>query len=128
MNEQTSIDWFNSIKPDGLDDFKIDFAVAVENALNFAEKKRVDLARDLQVSPARITKVLRGDSNLTMEVMHKIAMALNHKIHINLVPDKLTYKCFTRITSPIRCLQARVTIEAAGNIQIKNYEESQKAA
>lgn len=84
MKENPSIDWYNSVEVDALDNLKLDFAVAVEHALTDSGKKRVDLAKELHVSSARITKVLRGDSNLTMEIMHKIAKAFGHTIHIHL--------------------------------------------
>jgi transcriptional regulator with XRE-family HTH domain len=69
-------------------DLKLDFALAIEHALSKSGKKRADLARELGVSPSRITAILRGEENLTMEVMHKLAVAVGHKISIGISPAR----------------------------------------
>lgn len=79
-----SLDWFRNLEPDGFEDLKLEFAVAIERALIASGKNRIELASAVGVSPARITKVLCGDSNLTMQVMHKLADALGQKIHLKL--------------------------------------------
>lgn len=99
MLNQNSFDWYNTIANDDLDDFKIDFAVAVERALEHTDKRRVELAADLGVTPSRITKVLSGESNLTMEMMHRIAEALDHKVQIHLSPKCANGRWMGMITS-----------------------------
>ncbi|MFZ2657865.1 MAG: helix-turn-helix transcriptional regulator [Victivallales bacterium] len=49
---------------------------------------RVELAKRLGVSPAYITKVLRGHANLTIESLAKIAFALGKKWECSMVDVK----------------------------------------
>jgi len=90
----SSTEWFNALKSDEFEDFKLDFAVSLGKALNSSGKNRTELAAALGVSQARITKVLRGDANLTMELMYKLVNALEHKIHINVAPKGVKAQWF----------------------------------
>jgi transcriptional regulator with XRE-family HTH domain len=47
---------------------------------------RAELARRLGTSPAYVSKVLRGDANLTLATITKLAMALGRTVHIGLEP------------------------------------------
>ena len=47
--------------------------------------KRADLARSIESSTAYVTKVMRGDANLTLETMTKLAMAVNGRIEVRIV-------------------------------------------
>ncbi|MYM68021.1 helix-turn-helix domain-containing protein [Pseudoduganella sp. FT55W] len=85
-----ALNWYSTLASDDLDDLKLDFAIAIERALVNAGKKRADLARELGVSPSRITAILRGEENLTMEVMHKLAVAVGYKIRIDISPASAT--------------------------------------
>lgn len=89
----TALNWYSALASDELDDLKLDFAVAIERALAASGKKRSDLARELAVSPSRITAILRGDENLTMEVMHKMAAAVGHKISVQISPTSADERC-----------------------------------
>lgn len=52
---------------------------------------RAELARRVGVSPAYITKVFRGNVNLTLESMCKLTLALNASPRVHVAPnDKLT--------------------------------------
>jgi transcriptional regulator with XRE-family HTH domain len=46
---------------------------------------RVELAQALDVSPAYVTKILRGDVNFTLDTMSKIAHAVGGRINIEIV-------------------------------------------
>jgi transcriptional regulator with XRE-family HTH domain len=62
-----------------------------EELHNLAEAKglsRADLARRLEVSPAYITKVFRGDVNFTIETMVRLVRALGGKLHLHLAPEE----------------------------------------
>ena len=89
-----SIDWFKNLDADGFEDLKLDFALALEKALNTSEINRTELAAKLKVSPARVTKILHGDSNLTMDVMFRLVDALEHKLHINVAPKGVKAQWF----------------------------------
>jgi transcriptional regulator with XRE-family HTH domain len=48
---------------------------------------RADLARRMNVSPAFITRVLRGDCNFTIETMTKLARAVGSELRLHLEPE-----------------------------------------
>jgi transcriptional regulator with XRE-family HTH domain len=48
---------------------------------------RADLARRMNVSPAFITKILRGNSNFTLETMTKLARAVGSELRLHLEPE-----------------------------------------
>lgn len=47
---------------------------------------RSELAAKIGVKPAYITKILRGDTNFTLETMVKLALALDCQFHCHLKP------------------------------------------
>lgn len=66
-------------KAEGL---KLDFALGLVRLL---EKNKIpynDFAKAVGVSPAYISKVLRGDTNVTIETMVKLANGANGDVHI----------------------------------------------
>jgi transcriptional regulator with XRE-family HTH domain len=67
---------------------KSKFAVAVEHLLDFRNLKKKDLAERLNVSRPYISKILRGDANLTIETIGRLAYALNSDVSINLTPKE----------------------------------------
>lgn len=66
------------------EDAKIEFAVAAERRMKTDSIQKKDLAEKLGTTPAYITKMLRGDANLTIESMSKIARALGGRLNINI--------------------------------------------
>ncbi len=69
------------------EDAKIEFAVAIEQAMNQHGINRKQLAQRLNTSPAYVTKLLRGDANLTLASMAKTAHAMGTRLHIHLAPE-----------------------------------------
>lgn len=67
-----------------MDSAKLDFAIAIEAKRRDAGKSYADLARAMNTSNAYITKVFRGDANLTIESMTKLARAVGCNIDIAL--------------------------------------------
>ena len=55
-----------------------------ELLVKLGERPRAALAEAAGVSPAYITKVLRGDENLTVQTMVKLALALDAKVRIHI--------------------------------------------
>ena len=53
-----------------------------------------ELAERLETSPAYITKVLRGDTNFTVESMVKIANSLDMQVHVHLAPKETNVRWF----------------------------------
>lgn len=60
-----------------------------EELLELMEKNgvsRSELARRLGVAPARVTSLLTGANNFTIETMVRVARALNAGMHVHLAP------------------------------------------
>ncbi len=85
-----SIDWYRDIDVSDLDyveeNLKLDFAVAIERAMVSRDTNKSEMAELIHSSPAYITKVLRGDANVTIATMAKLSHALDHCVHIVLAP------------------------------------------
>ena len=60
----------------------IEFTQAVCKRLEELKMSRADFARQLNVSPAYITRMLKGGENYTLHSMFKICEALNLKIKL----------------------------------------------
>lgn len=60
-------DWFRIV---------IEFTNAIAEAMADRQMSRVHLAKCMGVSPAYITKILKGDINLTIETMTRLARAV----------------------------------------------------
>lgn len=86
--------WFDEIETTQADHLKLDFATSLERAIAHADITRSDLARALEKSPAWVTKVLRGDENLTIETMCKLAEAIAHEVHIHMAPKDAAVRWF----------------------------------
>jgi len=65
---------------------KLDFAVALERRMSQQGITRAELARKLGTSAAAITQTLRGDANLSIERMARLAHALDAALHVHLAP------------------------------------------
>jgi transcriptional regulator with XRE-family HTH domain len=64
----------------------IDFAEELQRRMELAKMSRTALAEKLGVSQAYITKVLRGDGNLTVRSLAKLARAVDSVVRIHLAP------------------------------------------
>lgn len=65
----------------------IDFTEEVLRLMEIRGLTKSDLAKRLNMSPAYITKVLRGNVNFTLLTMTKLARALGAVVRIHLAPD-----------------------------------------
>lgn len=86
-------DWHRQIEND--DDYwaesvKIDFAVNLDRLMRRVGITKTALAKKINASQAYITKVLRGDSNLTIESMVKLARAAEGSLHVSIVHQAST--------------------------------------
>lgn len=72
-----------------LETAKIGFAVDLEKRRRLSGLSYIDIAKNIGKSAAYISKVFRGDSNLTIESMIKLAKATNSKLHIELVEENI---------------------------------------
>ena len=63
---------------------KLDFALAIERQRKKIGKSYADVAAAIETSPAYISKVFRGDANLTIESMVKLARSLGCNLDLEL--------------------------------------------
>jgi transcriptional regulator with XRE-family HTH domain len=66
---------------------KVDFALEINRLLESTQTKKAELAARLGVSAPMVSKLLRGDANVTIETMVKAARALGASLYIKLAPD-----------------------------------------
>lgn len=64
---------------------KLDFALILEQQRRRAQVSYANLAKKIGTSAAYISKVFRGDSNLTIESMVKLARATGGQLEIRVV-------------------------------------------
>ncbi|HNI52546.1 helix-turn-helix transcriptional regulator [Accumulibacter sp.] len=62
---------------------KMDFAVGIERRMEQLGIKRSELARRLGTSAAAVSVALRGDANLTIERMARMAHALDARVSVH---------------------------------------------
>jgi plasmid maintenance system antidote protein VapI len=87
MNDYEDINWFDGVEESVEymgEHIKVQIAVAIKKAMDEKGINRTSLAKFLNTSPAYITKVLRGDANLTIESMAKFSHALDKCLHLHL--------------------------------------------
>ncbi len=65
---------------------RVETAARILDAMENRSVSRSELARRLEVSPAYITKILRGNANLSLESLAKLAFALDLKWEMILMP------------------------------------------
>lgn len=66
---------------------KLDFALSLVEIMERNEITRTELADRLSVSRPMVTKILRGDANLTIETMVRATKAVFGKLEIRAIPE-----------------------------------------
>lgn len=92
--QQEYTDWYASIPEDKVFRVKMDFAVEIEKAMDAENISKSELAARLNVAPARVTKILSGEGNLTIDTMQKIADALGSSLHLHLAKEDINVRWF----------------------------------
>jgi len=72
----------------------LDFTETMAEQMDTMRINKSELARRIGSSPAYVTKILRGNSNFTLESMVKIAAALNGELRITIEPKIKDIKWF----------------------------------
>jgi transcriptional regulator with XRE-family HTH domain len=73
---------------------KLDFAVALDRRMLQLKVNRAELARRLGTSAAAVTMALRGDANLTLDRMARMAHALEALVNVHVAPQTASVKWF----------------------------------
>jgi transcriptional regulator with XRE-family HTH domain len=66
-----------------------EFVATTLRRMEARDMSRVQLAESLQVSPAYVSKVLRGQANFTLESMVKIARAVGGRLRVDIIDDSV---------------------------------------
>lgn len=84
-----ALSWYRQLADDEqsqIEAAKIDFAVDLARQMSREGLIKRDLAARLGTSAAYATKVLRGDANLTLESMVRLARAAGGTLHVHIAP------------------------------------------
>lgn len=103
MNTEDLLDWFDSLGHGYVgmaEEEKLSFAVYIDRRMKELGISRSELAEKIGSSPAYISKVLRGDKNLTIESMAKLAWHVDAKLHIYISRKDCDWKIIDVIASP----------------------------
>ena len=113
---------------------KLDFALELAKLLDRAGMSRSDLAARLDVTLPMVTKILRGDANLTIETMVKATCAAKGKLHINIAPEASRCRWFEIVATERRraesmpSLRARSSTGAVTSWNLVSGDETQPLA
>ena len=86
--KQTDVYWVESAK--------LEFALALEQQRRAAGLSYADLAKKMGTSAAYISKVFRGDNNLTIESMVKLARATGGQLDARFLVEENTTTAYSR--------------------------------
>ena len=87
MKIDEQLTWFRSLKETPeyqAEQLKTEFAIQVERMMHRHDITKSELARRMGTSAAYITKVLRGDANVTLDTMAKLAWHADACVHLRL--------------------------------------------
>jgi transcriptional regulator with XRE-family HTH domain len=70
-----------------LESAKLDFAMKLEKQIRLAGLSYANLAKKIGTSAAYISKVFRGDTNMTIETMVKLSRASGARLNIEIVSE-----------------------------------------
>lgn len=101
----------------------VEAAARIIDAMENRGVTRSELARRLKVSPAYVTKILRGHANLSLESLVKLAFALDLKWECILIPKNARVGVLSLTDesglSAIRTVET-ATVESAGKAPIQD--------
>lgn len=83
MKETEFLDWLVNGDADKAEIIKLEIASKIDSELSRSGMTRSSLAKKIGTSPAWITKILRGDVNLTIETIVKLSEALDLDLNLS---------------------------------------------
>ena len=102
--KQTDAYWVESAK--------LEFAMALEQQRRAAGLSYADLAKKMGTSAAYISKVFRGDTNLTIESMVKLARATGGQLDARILVGEVAAKAYSRAAATEPVSSALVAAES----------------
>jgi plasmid maintenance system antidote protein VapI len=106
---------------------KVEFAIELGRLIRASGVKKSVLADRMGVRRPMISKLLRGDANVTIETMVKAARALGSKLHIKLAPEGTHVLDVARIEKAMATRQSCWVIPA-NQVSSENCDEAQSLA
>ena len=91
---------------------KLEFALALEQQRRAAGLSYADLAKKMGTSAAYISKVFRGDTNLTIESMVKLARATGGQLDVRILVGEVAAKAYSRAAAMVPVSSALVAAES----------------
>ena len=100
---------------------KLDFAIELKKVMDRLGVKNSEMADRLGVSRPMVTKLLRGDANLTIETMVKAARKLDGQIYIRIVRNGCAAQLFEIVKAAgVRSHARAAVMERAGHTAAAN--------
>jgi len=82
QKQSNPLDRFRETLDYELANVEMDFTDSLESLMQRRGVNKSELARRIGTSPSYITKILRGSTTFTMEMMVKLVRALDGEIHV----------------------------------------------
>ena len=123
--KNNSLNWYDNLDQDLeyiAEDKKINAAITISRRMDQLNMSKADLAKKISSSPAYITKVLRGDSNLTIESLVKLSDAIDADLEINIRPRASKVHFDTFFHQHKTKEQSNAWLKTSGTL---NFEEHQ---
>ena len=76
---------------------KLDFSMSLEKQRRDSGMTYSDISRKISTSAAYITKVFRGDANMTIESMVKLARATGGQLQIQIVDEQASTRLWNKL-------------------------------
>ena len=88
---------------------KLDFSLSLEKQRRVIGMSYADVARKINSSAAYVTKIFRGDVNMTIESMVKLARAAGGQLHIQIIDEKASATIWNKIPSNGPSLSTKIS-------------------
>ena len=116
--KQTDAYWVESAK--------LEFALALDQQRRAAGLSYADLAKKMGTSAAYISKVFRGDTNLTIESMVKLARATGGQLDVRILVGEVAAKAYSRAAAIEPVSSALVAAESGAAYSPKGQAKALK--
>ena len=105
---------------------KLEFALALEQQRRAAGLSYADLAKKMGTSAAYISKVFRGDTNLTIESMVKLARATGGQLDVRILVGEVAAPAYSRAVSNKSVSSALLAAESGAAYSPKGQAKALK--
>jgi DNA-binding phage protein len=110
-----------------LEEAKLEFVAGLTRLMARNGFTNTKLAEQLQTSNAYITKVLRGDTNFTIESMVKLTHALGGKLHIHVAESDANVRWLEHMSGMAASHHSKKLAKADRKIDISSILEKMKS-